>query len=428
MSTIIIAYEATYVDAKTKDYYACLEDYCIKKGDYKFMAKLKTKVYLDSDKTSFIDFESHTFRYYNEDGELTNNKLTANQCIALQYLCLNHERSVPRAEIYEFVYGKPFDRDNPVACRDLTLLISGLRSKLRIKKGDNSFIISPERLEFQLPLEGSIFEDEDKELEQLIALNEDLRTENEKLRNELREQPKASKDSATSWTPNSTLDFFYKLVLADNEELEKVSSIDLALSKPYGWMLDNENILKKSISERGVNFRVLFNIPFTKDIAELTKLSVDGYLEATSGWSRNHLDMWKHVVYKWWRLRALFPKQIEIRRAITPILHDIYIGKGEKFNCVRTRYITYGNDIEPRDPVLFFRDSDDAYSLYQHEFEYMWELASKNSGINHGIDNGIFEYLTYDEKIELQEILKNLDEKIDLQKIWGIYGSKLLDF
>lgn len=381
------------------------------------MAKLKTKVYLDSDKTSFIDFESHTFRYYNEDGELINNKLTANQCIALQYLCLNHERSVPRAEIYKFVYGKPFDRDNPDACRELTKFISDLRSKLRIKNGDNSFIISPERLEFQLPLEGSIFEDEDKEVEQLKAMNEDLRTENEKLRNELREQPKASKDSATNWFPNSTLDFFYKLVLADNKELEKVSSIDLALSHPYCWIEENENILERAIFDRKVNFRVLFNIPFSKDIAELTKLSVDGYLEKTTGWSRTFLDMWNHAVAKWCFLRKICPKQIEIRRAITPILHDIYIGKGEKFNCVRVRYITYGNGIETRDPVLFFRDSDDAYSLYQHEFEYMWESATKNRGIDNGIDNGIFEYLTDNEKIELQEILKKIDDKSTLQDL-----------
>jgi len=398
------------------------------------MPRLRSEIYLDD--ICYIDFDTHTVRCYDKKGEVQNTSLTADECIALKFLCKNYTRRVHSYDIFEAIKGRPFNEAIDDT-HDLSSKISRLRKKLR-SEYDNKYtdyIVNFGRSSFQLPLKESPFEDDEKEIEQLLAMNEDLKLENEKQRDEIKglqatladlknkeddQLDKDTKKATTNWFPNSTLDFFYQLVLANNKELEKVSSIDLALSDPYRWILNNENILKESIFERGVNFRVIFNIPFTRDVELLTKVSVDGFRKKT-GWSRNYLDMWKHTVRTWLYLSEIRPKQIEIRRAITPILHDIYIGKGEKINCARIQYITYDNCIDTKDPVLFFRDSDDAYSLYQQEFEFMWESATKNSSIN----NGIFEYFTDDEKIELEDILEEFNVKIDLEDLLKKLDEKI---
>lgn len=118
------------------------------------MSRIKSKVPLDD--TSYIDFETSTFRYY-ENGTMKNIDLNAEERIILKYLCYKYNSKVYNYNIFEVLRGRPYDAGND----DLQFLskkIYTLRQK--VSNGTRQFIEMPKNGCYCLPLKSSPFEDD----------------------------------------------------------------------------------------------------------------------------------------------------------------------------------------------------------------------------------------------------------------------------
>lgn len=338
------------------------------------MKKLKTRIFLDD--TSYIDFESSAFRYYDLDEKLENKDLNANERIALQFLCKNYNRSVNSSEIFEEVYGRPFVKSTDG--RMMTVFMYNLRRK--VKKGDFKYIESSSDCSFKLLIKHSPFE------------NEELST------SYITHEGYYMIPCFKNYVP-SIKDYLF----SRTEELGNVSSMDFALSHLGNWLRTHIYILRKSI-DCNVHLRIIFNIPPNRDVLQLMQLSSATSIEEFSDIKKSYFERWENAVNKLCEIKSSYP--IEIRCAKMPIINDIYIVNGDNGNgWIKTKYSTYSTYLDC-DPVLFFLKRDDEYQLYQHEFEYMWKLSEKN----HGNDNNIYEYLTDYEKIVLRKIRKKIED------------------
>jgi regulator of replication initiation timing len=348
------------------------------------MPRLRRKIYLDD--ICYIDFDINVLRCYNSKGILKNRNIAPDDRIALKIFCENYKDYVHSYNIFKEIKGKPFEEgiDDP---QWISGKISKLRERMRNQKGED-FIQNFGKNNFQLPLKESPFEDDEKKVEHLIAMNKDLQTEIEKLRNELSEQQISSKSSAKSHTPLSTAEFFEQAFSA-TEELGKVFSIDLALSDAWDLVRNNDYMKKlQEIIDKNVTIRIIVNSTSLRSLASLFEDQMHYYMVGLNDFyhdiDNSYADRWALSLAKLYDIEEKNPRLIQVLPAKFPLLHNIYIVKGDTGNgWVRIKYFTYNNFNYIEDPVLFFKNSDAEYTLYRREFDYIWDFSKKENDAKH---------------------------------------------
>lgn len=313
------------------------------------MQRIKAKVYLDENK--FIDFETNSFRYPDENGNMVLVDLGVEERVILLYLCRNHDREVNNYEIFKELNGRAFDSKNDVM-RPLTRKISALRKTINI---DKEYIKSNKNGIFLLHLADSPFEDRGQS-------GSDL-----------------SEKKPISPIPHETTVFF-ESALSDNTELGKITSIDMAFQGGSMWLYDGRKnaILKKAI-ENGVKLRIIVNT------AQQVEIIASHMRQA--GLMYTELDK---NASDWCRFMEEHINSIEIRIAQIPILHRIYLINGENNKgWANITYYSYGNDVL-KAQCMCFNSKNSEYQLYHDEFNYIWDNASTSySEFNNHYNNKI---------------------------------------
>ncbi len=387
------------------------------------MPRLRRKIYLDD--ICYIDFDINVLRCYNSKGILKNRNIAPDDRIALKFFCENYKDYVHSYNIFKEIKGKPFEEgiDDP---QWISGKIYKLREKMRNQKGVD-FIQNFGKNNFQLPLKDSPFEDDEEEVKQLKALNEDLKSENEKQNDEIKKLQAAladlKKKTAETTTNRSSFSFteFLEQAFSATEELGKVFSIDLALSSAWDLVF-NDNYMKKfqEAIDKNISFRIIVNAVSTNDITALMQESLSEYLEKFDDpISRNQIEMivkqkerkylleWKRGLYELIKIEKENPNLIKIHFTVIPIMHNMCIIKGDNGNSwIKIRYSTYGNFYADKDPNLLFKRSDDEYKLYHDEFKYLWNLTNEKktrlyvvSDIIDSIDRYLKDLFFYEEEV-----------------------------
>jgi hypothetical protein len=86
-----------------------------------------------------------------------------------------------------------------------------------------------------------------------------------------------------------------------------------------------------------------------------------------------------NCVEDWVELAKLYPDVVQVRIADVPLLHRLYILRGENTGFVNIKYYTYGNYNPDKDVRMVFDHSGMEYKLYTEEFDYLWNEASHSA-------------------------------------------------
>ena len=77
----------------------------------------------------------------------------------------------------------------------------------------------------------------------------------------------------------------------------------------------------------------------------------------------------------WYELAVSYLDIVELRVPKVPLLHRIYLIRGNMSGAVNIKYYTYGNYTPDKDFRLMFEAGSPEYELYSEEFEYLWKNA-----------------------------------------------------
>ena len=295
------------------------------------MSGIKSKVYLDD--KSYIDFETKSFRYNNNE-IMKSRDLNVDELIILKCLCLKYNSVVYNSEIFEFLYEKAYDAEND-DMQPLSRIISRLRKK--VSKGNGSFIELKKNGCYCLPLKEPPFEVD------------------------------AQNEANTKPLPTTTIDFFAQ-ALSNESELGKVDSIDMAFHLGSLWLLDGKKfmLLRKAI-ENGIKIRIVVN----------TLEQVKNIFPHTSQEGQEYLSFDENS-HKWEKFMMDNLSLVEFHIAKVPLLHRTYIIRNkENDGWANITYYSYGKHDKSENQSLSFRSKSKEYQRYLEEFNYIWENASE---------------------------------------------------
>ena len=315
------------------------KNYYTSKEMFYIMKRIKAKVYLDE--TSYIDFETNSFRYIDKNGSWDSIDLNVNERIILNFLCRKYNNYVSNTEIFKDYYGREYN----VLCdtlEPLTKIISKLRLKIINKSGKN-IIVSHKKGIFQLQLKDSPFEDIEK---YNIISNEE--------------------GNQIVPIPLATVDFF-ETALSNKSQLGKIKSIDMAFQGGSMWLYDGikYELLTNAI-ENGIDVRIIVNkaleVEPVASHMRLPGLKYTGFEENARNWND---------------FMTKYPNKVKVHIAQVPLLRRIYMINGESNKgWANITYYSYGNDIL-KDQRMCFESTNTIYQLYLNEYNYIWNNASK---------------------------------------------------
>lgn len=150
------------------------------------------------------------------------------------------------------------------------------------------------------------------------------------------------------------------------DKLSGIQSVDMAFHAGTEWRQNSDKVdILTHILDKKITLRILVNSAET----------------VSSVCSHMAQPLKKYVgfdtcVADWLELAQLYPDVVQVRVADVPLLHRLYILRGEKNGYVNVKYYTYGNGIPDKDFRMVFDDSAKEYRLYTDEFEYIWNKAS----------------------------------------------------
>lgn len=169
----------------------------------------------------------------------------------------------------------------------------------------------------------------------------------------------------------STVDFFkYNL---ESRTDAKVTRVDVAFHAGAPWIMSGEKneILVKSLG-KGVKWRVIVNRP---DVAE-----------GIGKFMRNDAVLYipfSQVNSQWKRMSERYPDLLEVRECPIPLIHVYHSvhfeaeDKGKFLDEAHVRYYAYNNARLDNAFEHKIHASSKYYSIYNEEFEYLWELSEK---------------------------------------------------
>lgn len=175
-------------------------------------------------------------------------------------------------------------------------------------------------------------------------------------------QIRESKEARADTIPGGAAEFFtYGL-----EHTLNVQSIDMAFHGGAEWRRNSDKVkLLTDIINKKITLRVLIN---SSETVSAVCSHMAQPLKKYVGFD--------NCVEDWRELAEAYPESVKVRVADVPLLHRLYIVRGENGGFVNIKYYTYGNYTPDKDFRMTFDDSGMEYKLYTEEFDYIWKNAS----------------------------------------------------
>lgn len=150
------------------------------------------------------------------------------------------------------------------------------------------------------------------------------------------------------------------------ENLQNVQYVDMAFHAGAEWRRNSDKVdILTSIFEKNITLRILVN-------SAETVASVCSHMSQPL---KKYVGF-DNCVEEWIELMKLYPDVVHVRIADVPLLHRLYILRGENEGFVNVKYYTYGNYTPEKDFRMAFDNSGMEYKLYTGEFDYIWNKAS----------------------------------------------------
>ena len=162
---------------------------------------------------------------------------------------------------------------------------------------------------------------------------------------------------------SDTVGFFLEMI----QRLGDEACVDMAFHAGNEWRQTSNKVdILNHILIHGIKLRILANK--SEDVYTITR-SMTQPLKKYRSYEACLLD--------WYELAVSYPDIIELRVPKVPLLHRIYLIRGNKSGAVNIKYYTYGNYTPEKDFQLTFEAGSPEYELYSGEFEYLWNNAEK---------------------------------------------------
>ncbi len=162
--------------------------------------------------------------------------------------------------------------------------------------------------------------------------------------------------------PEGTSNFF----VYSFENLQNIQCIDMAFHAGADWRRDSDKVdILTNIFEKNLTLRILVNS--TETVSTVCSHMAQP-LKKYVGFD--------DCVEEWIELMKLYPNAVNVRVADVPLLHRLYIFRGENEGFINVKYYTYGNYMPEKDLRMTFDNSRTEYKLYTEEFDYIWNKAS----------------------------------------------------
>lgn len=224
----------------------------------------------------------------------------------------------------------------------------------------------PEKLNEQLP--AAIRQIENKQ--SVILRQEYLRATVEKIVSYMEGIKRQDhEDDEPETIPEGTKAFFVHGL----NHMKGIRYVDMAFHAGEDWRrsTDKIDILTHFLKQK-VSVRVLVNSAQT----------VTGICSHMSQPLKKYTGF-DNCVEEWAELAENYPEIVHVRVADVPLLHRLYILRGDAEGLVNVKYYTYGNYIPNRDARSVFDHFQEGYRLYTEEFEYIWNHASREIKDDH---------------------------------------------
>lgn len=211
----------------------------------------------------------------------------------------------------------------------------------------------------------------------------------EEIREKVLEQPHHK--NVAELTEN-TASFFKKAI----EEIRDIMDVGMAFHSGSDWRKDTDKLdILSYLLENKVRIRVIANAAETIESMVSTMKSP---LKKYSGFNESLLD--------WTELEQRFPDCISVRVATVPLLHRLYVVKGNEHGYAHVKFYTHGNYRPENDFRACFSDDMPEYELFTNEFEYLWEHSKTSESMRGFIENGGNSDMSSDEN--LSDLLRSL--------------------
>ncbi|MCC8160405.1 MAG: toll/interleukin-1 receptor domain-containing protein [Oscillospiraceae bacterium] len=163
--------------------------------------------------------------------------------------------------------------------------------------------------------------------------------------------------------PLKTEDFFCWAF----KNINNIQSVDMAFHAGSAWHYDSKLVeILQEIIDRNIKLRIIINKEkMIKDIAIHRQQSLKKYY----GYNKSIED--------WLEKERLYPDVVNVKIATVPLMHRYYLVKGNGEGVAKVSFYTYGNPFSEQDFQYAFHSSTQGYQLYEQEFEYIWNKASK---------------------------------------------------
>jgi len=147
---------------------------------------------------------------------------------------------------------------------------------------------------------------------------------------------------------------------------ENLISVDMAFHSGAEWR--NNSDMVKTLSElisTDCKIRIIVNSSkAVKDVCKHMRQPLKDYISFQAN------------IAKWKAFIQPYSDNIQIRVLDVPLLHRLYIVRGECGGSANIKYYSYGNYTPEKDFRLTFDSPAPEYKLYQEEFEYLWSISN----------------------------------------------------
>lgn len=165
--------------------------------------------------------------------------------------------------------------------------------------------------------------------------------------------------------PTDTAGFFAVAL----REIPAPVSVDMAFHAGAEWRRTSDKLeILTNLLREGIPLRILLNSAQTISwIAREMQQPLRRYVS------------FEQCLADWLELAKAYPRQIEVRICPFPLLHRIYLIRGNEDGYVNVKYYTYGNSV-PEDDYRQNFSSSPQYALYEREFQYLWDRSERAGG------------------------------------------------
>lgn len=162
---------------------------------------------------------------------------------------------------------------------------------------------------------------------------------------------------------SGTVEFFWEMI----QELGDEVCVDMAFHAGNEWrQMSNKVDILNYILTHGIKLRILANK--SEDVYAITRSMTQPLKKYRS---------YEECLADWYELAVEYPEIVELRVPNVPLLHRIYLIRGNNTGAVNVKYYTYGNYTPNKDFRLTFEVGSPEYELYCGEFDYLWNNATE---------------------------------------------------